>query len=211
MMPRISTPREKPRRVSQKDKKWLKLLAVSLALVNFSALLTIHALAAPVTFSIDTSGGSGDMVGKVALHDRGKQHVPDGDRGADDRRSDPQPAIPAGCGSQHGGTGQHDQRKQDRTFSTEPLGEDVHQGRDDRERAHSSGFHADGRFRRHVPLYRPVDTVLWPPRRWQLLERPATIDDTGMDIELASSIPPVRYPAKSEITKNPAKAGFFFH
>ena len=61
MMPRISTPREKPRRVSQKDKKWLKLLAVLLALVNFSALLTIHALAAPVTFSIDTSGGSGDM------------------------------------------------------------------------------------------------------------------------------------------------------
>lgn len=61
MEPRKDTPREKPRRPSKQDKKWLKLFAVSLALVNFSALLTVHALAAPVTFSIDTSGASGGM------------------------------------------------------------------------------------------------------------------------------------------------------
>lgn len=61
MEPRKDTPREKPRRPSQQDKKWLKVLAVSLALVNFSALLTIHAFAAPVTFSLDTTGASGGM------------------------------------------------------------------------------------------------------------------------------------------------------
>ena len=61
MEPQKNTAPEKPRGLSQKDKKWLKLFALSLAVVNFSALLTVHALAAPVTFSIDTSGATGGM------------------------------------------------------------------------------------------------------------------------------------------------------
>ena len=61
MKPRTSTLRKNWRSLSQKDKKWLKLFVISLTAVNFSALLTIHAFAAPVTFSIDTNGATGGM------------------------------------------------------------------------------------------------------------------------------------------------------